>query len=46
MVLMTKQERCARRLRRWARGLIWQLPEQPYPSEHPWSQHHGGTPVG
>jgi hypothetical protein len=46
MVLMTKQERCAGLLRRWARGLIWQLPEQPYPSEHPWSQRHGGTPVG
>jgi hypothetical protein len=42
-------EHCLRitgRLRRLARGLLRQLPEQPYPSEHPWSRHHGGTPVG
>jgi len=25
---------------------VWQLPEQGYPSEHPWSRHHGGRPVG
>ena len=24
-----------RELRWWARGLIWQLPEEPYPSNHP-----------
>jgi hypothetical protein len=46
MVLMTKRDQHIGRLRRWARGLLWQLPEQPYPSEHPWSQHHGGGPVG
>jgi len=34
------------KLRRFARSLLWQLPERPYPSEHPWSRHHGGTPVG
>ncbi len=36
----------AGRLRRLVRSLVRQLPEQPYPSEHPWSRHHGGTPVG
>lgn len=22
-------------LRWWGRGLVWQLPEEPYPSDHP-----------
>jgi hypothetical protein len=34
------------RLRRWVHGMIWQLPPQPYPSDHPWRRRHGGTPVG
>jgi hypothetical protein len=42
-------EQCLRitgRVGRFARSLLRQLPERPYPSEHPWSRHHGGTPVG
>lgn len=43
---MNERNHRASRIRRWARRLIWQLPDQPYPSGHPWSQHHGGGPVG
>ncbi len=39
-------QRVTRRLRHWARRLVWQLPDGGYPSEHPWSRHHGGTPIG
>jgi hypothetical protein len=28
------------RLNRFGRALVRHLPEKPYPSEHPWSQHH------
>ncbi len=28
------------KLQRLARGLVWQLPQRPYPSNHPWSIHH------
>jgi len=41
-----QREHLTGRLCRWARRLVWQLPEQGYPSEHPWSRHHGGRPVG
>lgn len=27
-------------LRRWSRALVRHLPENPYPSEHPWERHH------
>jgi hypothetical protein len=46
---VTFERRCRRlasRVGRLVRGLVYQLPDQPYPSEHPWSRHHGGTPVG
>ena len=29
-----------RSLQRWAWSLVRQLPEQPYPSEHPWADRH------
>ncbi len=41
-----RRQRLTGRLRRLVRGLVWQLPERAYPSEHRWSRHHGGTPVG
>jgi hypothetical protein len=44
--MRTHLDRMSVRLRRWAHGMLWQLPERGYPSEHPWSRHHGGTPVG
>jgi len=28
------------RLNRWGHALLRQMPDKPYPSEHPWSQHH------
>jgi|GraSoiStandDraft_16_1057320.scaffolds.fasta_scaffold526025_2 hypothetical protein len=24
----------------WARSLVWQLPDKPYPSGHPWHHRH------
>ena len=44
--MRARWERMTVRLRRWAHGVIWQLPEHGYPSEHPWSRHHGGSPIG
>ncbi len=35
-----KRSSTVQRLRRVGRGLVWQLPEHAYPSEHPWSRHH------
>jgi hypothetical protein len=32
---MRRMRKIADELRWWGRGLIWQLPEQPYPSDHP-----------
>jgi hypothetical protein len=30
-------------LNRWGWALVRHLPETPYPSEHPWKQHHDPT---
>jgi hypothetical protein len=27
-------------MRRWGQSLIRHLPEHPYPSDHPWRDHH------
>ena len=27
-------------LHRWSRALVRHLPEKPYPSDHPWRDHH------
>ena len=27
-------------LQRWSRALVRHLPEKPYPSDHPWRDHH------
>jgi hypothetical protein len=27
-------------LNRWSRALVRQLPEKPYPSDHPWRHRH------
>jgi hypothetical protein len=27
-------------LQRMSRAMVRHLPEKPYPSDHPWSQHH------
>jgi hypothetical protein len=29
-----------RGLGRWGRALTRHLPEKPYPSDHPWAEHH------
>jgi hypothetical protein len=31
------------RVNRLGRALVRHLPEKPYPSEHPWAQHHDRT---
>jgi hypothetical protein len=31
------------RLNRLGRALVRHLPEEPYPREHPWEQHHDRT---
>ena len=30
-------------LHRWSRALVRHLPEKPYPSDHPWRDHHDPT---
>jgi hypothetical protein len=35
-VSVTTLRKIGRELRWWGRGLVWQLPEEPYPSDHPW----------
>ena len=31
-------------LHRWSRALVRHLPEKPYPSDHPWRDHHDPSP--
>jgi hypothetical protein len=35
MMIETTQPR---RILHWCRALLWHLPEQPYPSDHPWAK--------
>lgn len=37
---VTALRKIGSQLRWWGRGLVWQLPEQPYPSDHPWKLRH------
>jgi hypothetical protein len=30
-------------LHRWGRALVRHLPDNPYPSDHPWRDHHDPT---